>query len=1244
MLSAATAALLAGGAFADTSITTTTKTALTTGALPSGAIGTGSAGNIVVKQGGTVDVGTASSAAITVNSNNYVENSGSITNNGVATASGILVNMVNNPVGAGSFTNTAGTTIVGDAIYLDSASFLSLSGSGTAKHGIWLFNSNATANTTIYTYTGDIAMEANSSLTVNGDSSVAIGIDANSVLKGNITLDGRLAVTQTTPNSATPSGLYGLLSNGEIDGNIYLVANGTNGSSFTVTGANSTGISIQGTGVKGSISIDAPLATLGYSPTATTANTASTNQSNQANNADPESGSALEIGASITNGIAIIGPQATTDATPAGSVTAQGSTANTTAAVAAKPAIEISPVVNTLTQTIPLTIGYYGGPGSGGTFQYGDTADPGFSFDNRGTIAESPTDPNNHAAAIRIGGTSSALPTILTGGFFNSGTITATAVTIGTTAGPANATALDFQPFTVLDNATWDSVNNVWTYSAASDPSLAHKTSSDQAALVNATLPGSTTSGIIEAVTTGTRGGTAIALNIAANASVPTLINSGTIIAQASVPNTITALEISGGVGTANPLTAIAIGDSSGTLTSIYNTGNITAQATVLDSNAQTAVAINLSNDTPGSPSGAGVTITDRSTATTAATITGDILFGTGNNQILNITGDGAQTATVNGNVHFGLGSGSSASGDALTIGSYGVLSGVVAADAGVAVDVQGYGQLALQNTATALNATSFTIQNKGIVTLGVSESLATIGGGMIKSSGPVNIELGATLNIAYTSYIPQGDGAQGANQFVLISAPHSSTPYGNLVVNQTTINVLNEALTQNAGTTTSGSLPYLFESANIARLQTAGSDELVLNVVPKSAIQIGLTQGSYGYQMFNLANAALAKDDALGAAMINGIRTTSQAQYAYNAYAPNVTGGSRAIAISITDQATGTVAARQRALRLYGGEEGEETLWANEFAQMIKDPGRGAIDTNTITATTVGEADGTRLQSGYKDHGFGFSLGMDEGSPKYGWYGGALTFYAGDVGELQRDSHTNEQWYVLSGYSTWRGKGLFFDSKLDVGYGHFNGKRFIDLVIPTGTDTTTNTPVYGLYRREADNTHAGTLLSGGVTTGAMLSYGATTVMPQLSVDGLLMREEGYTERNPGTTTVGDGFDLTVQPYYAQSLRFFLGTSVRYDLNLWDFYLQPEGRIGYRYDIFKNPTKLTAAFANTGVGGATGTAFTTIGPDPAQGNFVVGGSLATTTETWTMGLNFDLVRGSNGALEQVGTFSLLGRI
>src|SRR6202042_2259578 len=106
-----------------------------------------------------------------------------------------------------------------------------------------------------------------------------------------------------------------------------------------------------------------------------------------------------------------------------------------------------------------------------------------------------------------------------------------------------------------------------------------------------------------------------------------------------------------------------------------------------------------------------------------------------------------------------------------------------------------------------------------------------------------------------------------------------------------------------------------------------------------------------------------------------------------------------------------------------------------------------------------------------------------DAGNPSDGRYGGAFTFYSGDTNEkTPRDTKTTSEWYMFTGYTDWRGKGLFVDSQLNAGYGSIEGKRFFDL---------------GGVDRTADGKRGAALLSGGVTAGVALNAGGTVVMPQ---------------------------------------------------------------------------------------------------------------------------------------------------
>jgi outer membrane autotransporter protein len=249
----------------------------------------------------------------------------------------------------------------------------------------------------------------------------------------------------------------------------------------------------------------------------------------------------------------------------------------------------------------------------------------------------------------------------------------------------------------------------------------------------------------------------------------------------------------------------------------------------------------------------------------------------------------------------------------------------------------------------------------------------------------------------------------------------------------------------------------------------------------------------------------------------------------------------------------------------------------------------------------------------------------VDGGSPRNGWYGGAFTFYSGDVSQqLPRATRTNTQWYMLTGYTDWRGKNVFLDTQISAAYGNFEGTRTLQV---------------GSLLRTATSRRPGAMLSLGGNTGVMLKYKGFEVDPHVSLDAMTLREEGYQEANGGP-----GFNLDVAPYFASSVRAALGADVKTKITIWNFDLIPEARLGYRYDLLQQAVSVKAAFQSTGGRATANNTMTFVGPDPDAGNAILGLSLGAGTDTWHLGVNYDWIRGDNGSTTQVGMITVLGRI
>jgi hypothetical protein len=1316
MLTAAVTALLSGQAFGQTNpnppcavststitysttspqlcaIATAIATPLYTGMATSGITGAvGNLGNFTIETDGTLTIGTnpPTGPAITINSGTAsapvtVTNTGTITYAGISYTVGALLEEASPPTSASTY-GTA-ENWVGE---YESLGTMNLTGAGTNKTGILIAGAaysgtdGTTTNATTGTYAnladvgtsttptnlgvftgivpsagGDpvaINLAIGSTLEVQGTSSYGINLigptyvttlttstpTGGATLIGDIDIGGSIEMTPTTVNTTTTGNVainiagwlqtpgvaggnpalagtpYASSPEGIADGTAFAMIGNVDieaGGSVSSEGEGAQGVVILGP-VNGAFINSGSLSTVGTSAGPSTA----------VNADDPEAGSALFVANNLTGGIYNDGPSGTTGASPA--IISMIGNAYT---------IEITPEFTTSGTNpnveTPITIGKYAGDAVYGST---DTLNGGaqFSLLNRGQITASGEDANISTTDLYISGTSSNGVTLL-GGIFNSGTMGASVNTNVDSSPGVTATTISIGTYVNIGTGT-----NVTTGTGT--------TTGGTAELINSNETGS---GSISAFVTGDGPGTAVAITIAANQNpgggLQSIYNSGTISATAE--STLT---------TTSSLSAYAIEDFSGTLTTIVNQGTISATATTLDDNDQVAIAIDAVKNNSTS-----VTVTDQSSATSAANIVGDVYFG-GLPGTLTVTGDGpGEPASVNGNIYF-YNTCTSATcptlanpNDQLTINQYGSVTGEIieAGNVGsvdIAINPNGALDL-LTSLPTNLNSTVSTVITAG-VPLSVG-NLNVVSGGVLKESlsqgfnvnvypgvsvinaqtaiigDPINTQ---TLQLGFGSFVA-GASNGGPSSFVLVATPSGTTEVSGQEVPNLDISVIElQKLVTSTEVNGANAIPFLF-TGNICTYNVAtatgsevcpgaeptdakGDSEIVLNLTPKSPVKsvanggLGLT--GYALQMFPYVNQALVNDNSLGAAMITDISNQSLAQAAYASFAPDVSGATRATAISLTDSATNIVAARQRELNMYLGQEGGTTLWGQQFGERLS------------------EGDTPGGLTGYNDSGFGFVFGMDDGDPVDGRYGGAFTFFAGGMSQKEPTSaKTASEYYMFTGYSNWRGKGLFIDTQATIGYGNLKGKRYLVL-----TDNDTGATI----SREADDQRPTELLAGGVTTGSIFNLGGTVLTPQLSVDGLTMREEGYTEANGG-----EGFDLHVDPYYADSLRAFLGGDVRQDVNFGGIYLQPELRAGYRYDFVNGSVKLKANFLSvSSLNNEPLDPFSIQGPDPGHGNIVLGGGLATTTGAWSVGVNYDYVRGGDGPTEQTGLITLIGRI
>ena len=1238
MLSAAAAALLAAAmavaARADTEISTNTSTALTTS----------TSGNIVIDAGGSVSIAIAGTPAVTLNSNNSVINNGSISNGNTDTGIGLSI-------------DTSGGNILSQGFA--STGTIDLSGNGTSKRGIVIQGGNTfygpitLTDLTAVALTGAAAATQASSMVVQGDGSAGFLLVQGTKVTSNILLGGG-GIVQDASTGSTASNSIIVDLDGTVNGN-FVLQSGLSGVGPGMVGLQELG-GIHSCASDTSIpsGFTCPSSSGGSFIQAGTISLIGTSTPDT-RGGNPEAGSAVIIGGSIDGGFINTGPGTSNNLSPAAIASAGLIVSGVT-----QPTLIIDPL-----KSITGSLTSPRGPVVLGPITPDvDPIDPGYSFTNRGTITAQPMDADLSTASVIIQGASSTFITCLGtstqtsscdttphtvvqniastvngvattttitytagGGFLNTGTIAAQAVTntqtVGT-GGITTATALYVGAFATVPRL------DVMAESISSS---------------------SNTAGTISATVSGIGQGSAFALLLGVNSNVPVVnVGKGAVIAASALTNTVSP-DISIAPATSPfSLVSEAILDQGGSLKTINNAGTIQAANTTLTPGtgavaASITNAIDLSAGTTG-----GVTINN------SGRILGNVLLGAaGNSNTLNVgnTGTGGSTANpatglVNTNANYAIVGESiidataglppqtfpslidfgSGTGHFLHVGGFGYVNAVInSGTSSLAVQVDPNGQLYVANTTASLQASTFNVAANGTLGLAISQSNLNALTPVVQA-GSASLS-GSNLALQFGTYISSGFTAASTSSpttqtITLIRAPVINDSASSLATQ-------NALLGQNT--------PFLFETpaeSGVTPLSinndASGQQTLLLHLLPRSSGAFnadkspGLNLSGNAKMEFPFAAAALATDNELGANLataltvyntpgvpgsgINVAASQQQAQQAFSQFSPDVSGGTREIAIMLTDQATGPVAARQRLLRSFSNEPGDSTLWGEEFTGQINNKGLVSGD-GTLTS--------------YKDHGFGFTLGLDGGSPRNGWYGGAFTFYSGDVTQqLPRATRTNTQWYMLTGYTDWRGKHMFLDTQLSTAYGDFDGTRLLSV---------------GGLDRIATAKRPAAMLALGADTGATLHYGGIEVDPHVSLDGMTLREEGYQEANGGP-----GLDLDVAPYFASSLRSAIGADFKTKIAVWDFELTPEARIGYRYDLLQQAVNIKAAFEATGGRSTTGNTMTFIGPDPDRGNTIAGLSLGASTDTWQLGVNYDWIRGNNGSTTQVGILTVLGRI
>jgi uncharacterized protein YhjY with autotransporter beta-barrel domain len=722
-----------------------------------------------------------------------------------------------------------------------------------------------------------------------------------------------------------------------------------------------------------------------------------------------------------------------------------------------------------------------------------DAVNPTFSFVNRGNVRATVNDPGISTIGVGIGELGAAAHTVtLAGGIYNRGSIQAQAESDNNFATSAAAASADATALMIGNGATINASNL------------------SSVALLN--------EGAINASETGNKSATATSVLIQPGGTLASFTNAGAINALIGTTDSTIA-----------SLSAYGVRDLSGTLRTIVNSGNIVTQATTLDNGAQKSIAADLSHTS------------QNETFTNSGSVIGDILFGSGANQL-----------SIEGGTAAGVCAVSCIRGSVQATGS-----GTVA----VHVSEGGTGG-AFRTSNTQIS--TLNVGNAGTVEFAINKTSSAVP--FISATGAVTFNSGSKALLVPTSFLPN------SGTYTLI---HSG---GGLTF-------------ADFSSSTDQPIPFIFNGSI-----TQQNNDLVLTLTRKTAAQIGLTGNAAA--IYEPLSAAALNDDAFGAALLS-FNSAADVETALNTMVPDIAGGVRALTVAMTDQTTGVIGARERALvTAPANTRNEFRFWGQEFYNSVS-------------------GDSTAVAPGYYGAGQGIAVGVEWGNIGTGRYGLAYTFYSSQETEAHPlDTKTNGDWNLVSFYAGWRSGEFFVTPQVNLGQGSFKSRRTI---------------VAGSLVRIPTADWSNYLAAGGFTTGYIFDLGGFQVIPQIALDGLYLREGTYNEVG------GGGVGLSLKSQNQQSVRSFAGV-VGQGLYSWNSgNIQPQLLVGWSHEFMNSPATIDGSFEAT-----PGSPFHLVGPTVEPNKIVGGASFAYIVGNWSAGFNYD-ASASTGTLAQSATISLSSR-